>query len=62
MEIYVINQVKEFVGNGQTVKACLVHVSFPKEILKTSDNYLSIQIIDTDGNLGQAATFFTLNK
>ncbi len=62
LEIYVMNEVEEYIGNGQTCKACLVHVSLHKEKLKSIDNYLSVEIVDTDGNLGQAATYFTLNK
>lgn len=62
LDIHVMNEVKEFAGDEQTVKACLLHVSLPKEKLKSMDNYLSVEIVDTDGNLGQAATYFTLNK
>ncbi|WP_346889934.1 carboxypeptidase-like regulatory domain-containing protein [Clostridium sp. UBA1056] len=61
-EVYVVNQVEEFVGNGQKVKSYLLHISIPEEGLKEFNNYLSIQIIDKDGNLGQASTYFILSK
>lgn len=61
-EVYVVNQVEEFVGNGQKVKGYLLHISIPEEGLKEFNNYLSIQIIDKDGNLGQASTYFILSK
>lgn len=61
-EIYVINEVREFAGDGEAIKACLLNVSLHKENLKLTDNYLSVQIVDTDGNLGQAGTYFTLSK
>lgn len=61
-EIYVVNQVEEFAGNGETMKAYLLHISMPAYGLKEIDNYLSVEIIDTDGNLGQASTYFTFNK
>ncbi|MGG7212722.1 carboxypeptidase-like regulatory domain-containing protein [Clostridium nigeriense] len=61
-EIYIVNEVEEFGGNGSSMRASLVHVSLNKEKLKESDNYLEVEIVDCDGNLGQAATYFTLNK
>lgn len=61
-KIHVVNQVEEYVGDGKRDKAYLLHVAIPEEGLKESDNYLSVQIVDTDGNLGQAATYFTFNK
>lgn len=61
-EIYVVNQVKEFVGNDETMKSFLLHVSMPKEELKECDNYLSVQIVDIDGSLGQASIYFSFNK
>ena len=61
-EIYIVNEVEEFGGNGSSMRASLVHVSLNKEKLKESDNYLEVEIVDCDGNLGQAVTYFTLNK
>lgn len=61
-EIYLINQVEELAGNGERMKACLLNISMPTYGLKESDNYLFVQIIDVDGNLGQASTYFTFNK
>ncbi|MGL5716006.1 MAG: carboxypeptidase-like regulatory domain-containing protein [Paraclostridium sp.] len=57
-EIYVVNQVEEFVGSTGTMKACLVQISIPEKGLKEIDNYLSVQITDKDGCLGQASTYF----
>lgn len=62
VDIYVKNQVEEFVGNGEKVKAYLLHIALPKERLKESNNYLLLQIIDKDGNLGQAGSFFKFSK
>ncbi len=61
-DIYITNTVEEFIGNGETLKSYLLHVSLPEEGLKEVANYLSVQIVDTDGNLGQAATYFEFNK
>ena len=37
-EIYVVNHVEEFAGNGKTMKSCLLNISMPVEGLKEIDN------------------------
>lgn len=49
---------KEFEGSTGTMKAYLVQISIPKKGLKEMDNYLSVQITDKEGCLGQASTYF----
>lgn len=61
-KIYVKNIVEEFVGNNEVVKAYLLHVSIPKEGLKNKDNYLLVEIIDIENNLGQASIYFNSEK
>ena len=43
------------------MRACFP-ISMSKEELKECDNYLSVQIVDIDGSLGQASIYFSFNK
>jgi hypothetical protein len=61
-EIFERNEVKEYGGDLEHMKAYLLHISIPKEGLKAKDNYLSLQIIDRNENLGQAGFFFAFEK
>lgn len=61
-EIYAVNEVQEYVGDGKFAKALLLHASITKEDLPKKNNYVVVQVVDAEGHLGQAAMYFGFEK
>ena len=62
LTVYVVNEVEEFIGEGETLRAYLMHVSMPRAGLKDDLNYLSLKIQDVEEHIGVAGTFFSFHK
>ncbi|MCF6465097.1 hypothetical protein [Clostridium sp. Cult2] len=57
LKVYLLNKVKEFIGDGN-ITAYLMQISYPTELLEKDRNFLHIHLIDEGRNIGEASLYF----
>jgi hypothetical protein len=56
-KIYTFDKVEEY-GGELTLKGFLMQISLPRELRPEKENFLDVQVTDSDGYFGQASIFF----